>query len=198
MTAMGRLAALGFALALVVATLLGGAPSLRSAQEGTPAAAPMEEAFAAFTDETLASGDVEPGDEEGCQGGCRRLDLKRYTLAPGESIPDQITSESAAIYVDAGTIAFTALEGEIRLTRAQVAAAASPVTTPDATPGAGSAAQETLPIGTEVLLNTGDALFHGRDAAYGFRNDGDTPAVVLVAFLGLIEQSPAEGCQGGC
>ncbi len=195
---MGRLAVLGFALALVVVTLFGGAPGLRSAQEGTPAANPVDGDFGGVRDETLVSGDVEPRDVEGCQGGCRRLDLKRYTLAPGESIPNQIFSESAAIYVDAGTIALTALEGEIRLTRAQLAAAGSPVATPVATSDADLAAGELLPIGTEVRLNAGDALFHGGDAAYEFRNDGDTPAVVLVAFLGLIEESPAEGCQGGC
>ncbi len=195
---MGRLTALGFALALAVAALLGGAPGLRSAQEGTPAATPVIDTPAEVTDEPLASGEVELGGARGCQGGCGRLALRRYTLAPGERIPDQIVSESAAIYVDAGTIAFTALEGEIQLTRAQIGAAASPVATPDATPGAGLAAEETLPVGSEVLLNAGDALFHARDAAYEFRNDGATPAVVLVAFLGLVEPGPEEGCQGGC
>lgn len=185
---MGRLAALGFALALAVAVLLGGTAGLRSAQEGTPVVP------AGVTDESLASGEVNLGEAEGCQGGCRRLDLRRYTLAPGESVPAQIVSESAAIYVDAGKIVLTAREGAIRLSRAQITGAATPVATPEA----GLPAEETLPIGTEVLLTAGDALFHAQDAAYEFSNAGETPAVVIVAFLGRSEESPGEGCQGGC
>ncbi len=201
MTAMGRLAALGFALVLVAATLLGGATGLRSAQEGTPVATPVVATSAEVRDETLVSGDVEYGGAEACHGGCRRLELHRVTLNPGAGVPEQVFS-GAAIHVETGTVAFMASEGEIQISQAQDNTAASPAATPltmmEATPSYGRAAAGMLPIGTEVLLGSGDALFHSQDATYGFRNAGETQAVVLLVFIGPPEPEPAEACHGGC
>lgn len=98
------------------------------------------------------------------------LSLYRATFPPGTGIPPHTHPGGSVVYVESGTMAFTALEGETYLIRAGSMA----------TPGAEG---ELLALDTEVTLTAGDALFwpdeHG-DEAY---NVGEEPLVLLLANL---------------
>jgi len=98
------------------------------------------------------------------------LSLYRVTLEPGAVLPPHTHPGASVVYVEAGTMAFTSLEGEAWLIRAGTTAAPA-------------AQGELLVPDTEVTLSAGDALFlpdaHG-DAAH---NAGEDPLVVLLANL---------------
>ncbi len=66
-----------------------------------------------------------------------------------------------------------ALEGEARVVRAANGTQAP--TTPTAV--------EPIPIGQEITLAAGDTVYYDGEAVQTERNDGDTPAVILVSNL---------------
>ena len=72
------------------------------------------------------------------------------------------------LVVDSGTWGYTPLGGTIQLTRAAV----------DGTP----TSTEELPLGTEVILTKGDALFV-EDPQDEIRNAGEDEVVLLIAAL---------------
>ncbi len=98
------------------------------------------------------------------------LSLYRVTLGPGAAVPPHTHPGATVVSVEAGTFAFTPLEGEVRLVRAGTGA----------TPGAEG---EVLAHGTEVMLTAGDALFFPGEHGDAGRNAGDGPVVLLLANL---------------
>ncbi len=96
------------------------------------------------------------------------LVLRRTTIAPGGGIPPHSHPGSLLLVVDAGTFGYTPLGGTTQLTRAAVAGTPAPV--------------EEVPIGTEVLLTKGDALFL-EDPQDTIRNAGEDDVVLLLATL---------------
>ncbi len=96
------------------------------------------------------------------------LVLRRTTIAPGGGIPPHSHPGSIVIVVDAGTWGYTPLGGTIQLTRAAVAGTPTPA--------------EEVPIGTEVILTKGDALFV-EDPQDEIRNAGEDDVVLLIAAL---------------
>lgn len=83
-------------------------------------------------------------------------------------MPPHTHPGASIVSVDAGTLAFTSLEGEAYLFRAGSA--------PDAE-------GELLAHDTEVIVNTGDALFFADEHGDIARNAGDDDLVLLLANL---------------
>ncbi len=96
------------------------------------------------------------------------LVLRRTTIAPGGGIPPHSHPGSIVIVVDAGTWGYTPLGGTIQLTRAAVDGTPTPA--------------EEVPIGVEVILTKGDAIFV-EDSEDEIRNAGEDDVVLLIAAL---------------
>ena len=96
------------------------------------------------------------------------LVLRRTTIAPGGGVPPHSHPGSIVLVVDAGTWGYTSLGGTIRLTRAAVDGTPTPA--------------EEVPIGVEVILTKGDALFV-EDPQDEIRNAGEDDVVLLIAGL---------------
>ena len=108
--------------------------------------------------------------------------LQRVIYQPGDVVPPHIHAGAEAFYVESGTYALTVLQGDAYLTRAI-----------GATPTAGHAAAtppaaEPVPVGTEILLQTGDSLFQDRGVVHTIRVVGDVPASLLLARLFATDQ----------
>ncbi len=96
------------------------------------------------------------------------LTLRRTTLAPGGRLPAHSHPGALIIFVEAGAFGYTALGGNVQLARAVVGGTPMPA--------------ETMPMGTEVILNPGDWLFV-EDPQDDIRNAGQDDVVLLVAGL---------------
>ncbi len=96
------------------------------------------------------------------------LVLRRTTIAPGGGLPPHSHPGSILLVVDAGTWGYTPLGGTIHLTRAAVDGTPTPA--------------EEVPIGVEVILTKGDALFV-EDPQDEIRNAGEDDVVLLIAGL---------------
>ncbi len=154
---LSRRAALGRAAAVAAALSLGHRLSTRiAAQEATPPPDPEK-----VVGELLGAGQptATPGME---------LILRRTTIAPGGGIPPHSHPGSIILVVDSGTWGYTPLGGTIQLTRAAVNGTPTPA--------------EAVPMGTEVILTKGDALFV-EDPQDDIRNAGDDDVVLLIAGL---------------
>ena len=96
------------------------------------------------------------------------LVLRRTTIAPGGGLPPHSHPGSILLVVDAGTWGYTSLGGTIQLTRAAVDGTPTPA--------------EEVPMGVEVILTKGDALFV-EDPQDEIRNAGEDDVVLLIAGL---------------
>ena len=95
-------------------------------------------------------------------------------MEPGASIPAQSHPGDMVLYVESGTFgtAFTSSAGEI--TRAPTGGTPAP--------------PEQAAAGSEAILNPGDSVAYGADAAHTMRNAGDKPLVLLVSALLAADQ----------
>ena len=96
------------------------------------------------------------------------LVLRRTTIAPGGGLPPHSHPGSILLVVDAGTWGYTPLGGTIQLTRAAGDGTPTPA--------------EEVPMGVEVILTKGDALFV-EDPQDEIRNAGEDDVVLLIAAL---------------
>ena len=96
------------------------------------------------------------------------LILRRTTISPGGGIPPHSHPGSIVLVVDAGTWGYTPLGGTIQLTRAAVDGTPTPT--------------EEVPMGVEVILTKGDAIFV-EDSQDEIRNAGEEDVVLLIAAL---------------
>ena len=96
------------------------------------------------------------------------LVLRRTTIAPGGGLPPHSHPGSIVLVVDAGTFGYTPLGGTTQLTRAAG----------DGTP----TAAEEPPMGVELILTKGDALF-AEGSQDEMRNAGEDDVVLLIAGL---------------
>jgi len=151
-----RRTVMGAATAVAVALGLGGRLGARAAQESTP----MTETVGVVGD-ILGTGQptATPGME---------LILRRTTISPGGGIPPHSHPGALVLVVDSGTWGYTPLGGTVRLTRAAVDGTPTPA--------------EELPMGVEVILTKGDALFV-EDPQDEIRNAGEDDVVLLIAGL---------------
>jgi len=151
-----RRTVMGGATAVAAALGLGGRFGRAAAQESTPLPGPV-----GTMGEDLGAG--QPTSAPGME-----LTLRRTTIAPGGGIPPHSHPGSIVIVVDAGTWGYTPLGGTVQLTRAAVAGTPTPA--------------EEVPIGVEVILTKGDALFV-EDPQDEIRNAGEDDVVLLIAGL---------------
>ncbi len=145
----------------LAALLLAGStrPRHLAAQEATPATTPT----GATGVTSLAMGAGQPTSAPGLE-----LTLRRMTIAPGGGVPAHSHPGALVIFVEAGTWGYTALGGTVQLTRAAVGGTPAPA--------------ETMPMGTEVILNPEDWLFV-EDPQDDIRNAGEDDVVLLITGL---------------
>ena len=155
--------AIAILLSVLVATLVFGAARGPAAarQPGTPAAG----GTSGVTTEVL--GGLEPAQAPG-----QALYLLRVTFAPGGGVTAHVHPGATIYHLAAGTLQFTLLEGEAWVVRAA-----------NGTPAAAETAGEAVPVGQEITLTAGDTVSYDGAAVQAERNDGEVPAVVLVANL---------------
>ena len=96
------------------------------------------------------------------------LALRRTTIAPGGGLAPHGHPGQILFAVDAGTWGFTPLEGTFQLMRAAG--------------DGGPAPAEEPPLGVELILTAGDALF-AEDFQDAMRNAGEDDVVLLMAAL---------------
>jgi hypothetical protein len=151
-----RRAAMGRASALAAALAFGRRIGSAAAQEATPPPDPD-----GVSGEVLAASlpTAAPGVE---------LALRRTTIAPGGGLGPHGHPGQILFVVDAGTWGFTPLEGTFQLMRAAGDGSPAPAEEP--------------PLGVELILTKGDALFAeaSRDE---MRNAGEDDVVLLLAAL---------------
>ena len=133
-----------------------------AAQEATPAPGPIKqnelapgvvgEVFAA------APSDRAPG---------QTVYLSRFTFQPGARSFRTATPGPAIIGVASGPFGWTLVAGTAHVVRGSAS-------------GAASAAEDVTDLGTEVILETGDAIYYEDDVIHTARGAGDEPAVILV------------------
>jgi quercetin dioxygenase-like cupin family protein len=106
------------------------------------------------------------------------LYLLRVTFAPGGGVTAHVHPGATIYHLAAGTLQFTLEEGEARVVRAVngVPAAATPTVA------------EAIPVGEAITLTAGDTVYYDGAAVQTERNDGDEPAVVLVANLRGVDE----------
>ncbi len=158
---LSRRTALRLSGSALAALLLAGStrPRALAVQEASPAATPM----GATGTTTQVMGVGQPASVPGLE-----LSLRRITIAPGGGVPAHSHPGALVIFVEAGTWGYTALGGTVQLTRAVVGGTPTP--------------SETMPMGTEVILNPGDWLFV-EDPQDDIRNAGNDDVVLLIAGL---------------
>lgn len=101
------------------------------------------------------------------------LALLRITFAPGGSVAEHTHPGETIFHLASGTLQFTLHEGQARLVRAV-----------DGSPAAATpTAMETIPVGEEITLATGDTVYYDAAVVQSERNDGDVDAVVLASNL---------------
>lgn len=144
---------LALTLALSAAAFLGVSGH---AQDATPTPA------TGITTEVLGQG--LPSDVPGTS-----LWLMRITFAPGAVAASHSHPGSTVFTIESGSITFTVEEGSVTVNRA------GSIATP--------AAAEEISAGTEFTLNAGDTVYYEGDAVFSEVNEGDQPAVILVANL---------------
>ncbi len=105
--------------------------------------------------------------------------LARVTFDPGAGFPIEASDPSVTLVsVESGTLTFQ-VEAAISVTRAATIAAFS-------TPGFDESAvpaPEEIAAGTEFTMTAGDSAFFPGSIAGEVRNDGQEPAVVLIAII---------------
>jgi quercetin dioxygenase-like cupin family protein len=160
----------GVAVGFLVLVL--GIGALQGARSATPtAAAPTVPGMLTLLGRGLPAD--APGDA---------LLLQRVIYQPGDIVLPHIHAGAEVFYVASGTYGLTVLQGDAFVTRGI-----------GATPTAGHAAStpqaaEQVPVGTEILLQTGDSVFQDRGVVHTIRVVGDAPATLLLARLFATDQ----------
>jgi hypothetical protein len=109
-------------------------------------------------------GTGQPGSAPGLE-----LTLRRLTIAPGGGMGAHTHPGTLVFFIEAGTSGYTVLAGTAHVTRPAVGGTPTPA--------------EDIPMGTEVLLNTGDWVFADNDPSDIARNAGSGDLVILIAGL---------------
>lgn len=100
--------------------------------------------------------------------GGRTLVLQRIVIQPGVEVPRHRHPADLAYVIESGIFNFTVLEGSVELTHR------------------GTGATESVGVGTEVVLEAGDAMFEGEGTVHVARNAGTEPVVILLA--GVVDE----------
>jgi quercetin dioxygenase-like cupin family protein len=135
--------------------LLGVLPARLFAQSATPMASP---AMQPVTVEMLGSG--MPNNAPGLS-----LELQRFTLQPGATVPKHVHPGAYVITVQSGQLGIAVVKGNVQFTKA------------------GSTTPQTISAGTDVIGQAGDTFFEQGGVVHSARNVGSTPTVVLAAAL---------------
>ena len=149
---------IGATILVFVAMLAATGSTFARAQEASPAPDPL----AGVTIEALGSNTPDVAADHA-------LVLLRLTLAPGTVIAEHSHPGAVVLAVESGTRGTTFTQGDALITRAAVDGTATP--------------PEEVTMDAEALLEVGDSIAYGQDAAHIMRNAGDDPLVLLVSAL---------------
>ncbi|MDQ3694677.1 MAG: hypothetical protein M3464_13775 [Chloroflexota bacterium] len=110
--------------------------------------------------------------------------LVRFTIEPGAGFPIEEDDPSVALaYVESGALT-ARVEAPIHVTRAALIAAFTTPGTAEELTG-----PEEVAAGTEFTLESGDSAFFPPNGEGEIRNDGEEPAVALVAIVAPPEEA---------
>ena len=107
----------------------------------------------------------------------QNLDLVRYTIAPGATLPIHVHPGMQLAFIESGELTYHVLLGDVPVTRA--------VNQPD------SALTETLTAGQATVLRPNDAIVEAPGVVHYGENLGTEPVVILAATLFVSDQAPA-------
>jgi quercetin dioxygenase-like cupin family protein len=150
-------------LIIVALAVFGLAPLRIAAQESTPGAA----------NDAISVIDLAPGVTAEVFAGApsarapeQTVYLARFVFQPGAEIFPHSHPGTIVLGVASGTFGWTLLEGTAHVVRGAAAGATGP-------------AEDITELGTEVILEPGDAIYYEDDVVHTARGAGDEPAVVL-------------------
>ncbi len=113
--------------------------------------------------------------------------VARFTFQPGGEIFPHSHPGTTVLAVASGTFGWTLLAGTAHVVRGAASGAAEP-------------AEDVTELGSEVILEPGDAIYYEDDVIHTARGAGDTPAVVhatQVLTAGEPRLMPADMEMGG-
>lgn len=181
-----RLVAIGAVMALGIGALTWSG-TVTHAQDATPAAGEKAPAGttggATFATVAFAPGVTLPTPAD--------VVVVRIGLDPGARVPINATEPMAGLLlVESGTLTFRSSEPQT-MTRAGLEAALATA----AATGEDGAASETVPAGTDITLDAGEATFVAATASGTLRNDSQAPAsgviTLFVPSAGTMAATPA-------
>jgi quercetin dioxygenase-like cupin family protein len=146
---------LALAAVLMVWGLL--APRL-AAQEATPGPISVTELAPGFTAEVFAGAPSARAPEQ-------TVYLARFIFQPGAEIFPHSHPGTTIVGVESGTLGWTLLEGTAHVVRGSASG--------------GTATEDLIEPGTEVILNPGDAIFYEDDVVHTARGASDEETVIL-------------------
>jgi len=169
-------------VSVLAVMLLGGLSVATATQEGTP---PAEEEFEL---EGVAFEPLGFGTTEELPAVPADLVLIRFTIDPDAGFPIEADDPTVAlISVESGALTLQ-IEAPLQVVRAATIAAFA---TPEAVEEGAIPEPEEVAAGTEVTLEAGDSVVIPPNVAGEIRNDGDEPAVGLVALVTPPEEEGA-------
>jgi quercetin dioxygenase-like cupin family protein len=151
---------------LIVALLLSAIPAMTvRAQDATPAA----DAIAVLELAPGVSAEVFAGVPSDRAPG-QTLYTARFVFQPGSEIFAHSHPGTTVLIVESGTFGWTLTQGTAHVVRG--AASGQPTGTEDLTE-----------VGSDVLLEPGDAIYYEDDVVHTARGAGDEPTIVLGSFV---------------
>jgi hypothetical protein len=107
-------------------------------------------------------------------GGRQTLWAVQLVFGPRASLPYRTNPGATVGYVESGTLGFTYVAGEIRITP----------------PGADVTLSRPWPVNAEAMLAPGTTVTYGPATMHLFRNAGEGPAQLAMTMLGPSDKSP--------
>lgn len=108
----------------------------------------------------------------------KTLQLVRFTIAPGTTLPVHTHPGTQVAWLESGTLRYTVVQGEVPVTRVGPA---------DGSPGPA----ETLTSGMTTGMGPGDSWVEPEGVAHFAQNAGTEPVVILVASLFTVGEPPS-------
>lgn len=155
-----------FVAGALVGPLAAGRVPLALAQDATPAggaAIAVIELAPGVTAEVFAGAPTARAEGQ-------TLYLARFTFQPGAEIFAHSHPGTTLLGVESGAFGWTLGEGTAHVLRGAAAGATGP-------------AEDLTAVGTEVILNPGDAIFYEDDVVHTARGAGDEPTVIHGTFV---------------
>jgi len=94
--------------------------------------------------------------------------LYRFTMPPGEALPNHSHPGATLLQVEAGGMSYTVVRGQVQLWRRDAD---------------GKRTDRLVKVGETVVFGPGDAIYYDADTAHSAVNPGEVPVAVLAVTL---------------